>query len=1008
MPSLLDLDALMACDVPADAAAVFTPHLSIDLMPHQHAGVDWMIHAEELIGGGVLADVPGMGKTASIMALIDAAPCPTFLTAPAGSLEKVKATVVICTKETHSQWIASFDRWNRAQNRLQVETFGGTKGDHGLSAAQVRAADVILVDYSTMLNEFDHMVDETRVRTTRRGEVRVECSILNQFDFWRVVVDEVQYIDNGGKGASVVRKVATGRRWAVSATPFKNGLESIKTVLSFIVGLPYLEARNWRGIVESYEAEEEGSLEALRAFLQPLVLRRKKDVLSLPQQHPVELFVDPSAAELAAHGLWILRNCVRAFKTEVFEDGSIAEWSPFSVNEMVSMAQNSLIAPTIPITRAAHQKLSVEAARTLRRDRLGLDVGGVFGAYRQNLVSIAGSLCKFAPSRARAARNALNLSELSEQMRADLAQRLHKVSEATRADLLHLPESEFTHLVGMDKEQCLLDAVKLYGLVTSGDSAPVFASALRHFDVIPPARPVVIGETCMVCQDEIEEGDHAIDCPCPEAHPFHKACLGHWRSAGQANSDRCPACRYLIEEPCCFSAMTEQQREREVAQREDTREQRLQDAAARRRGLVTAADVAGRGNVGSSLVESTTLLQTLDRAAAAAGSGAVLETTAKVQKLIDLLEQPDLGIALDEKVIVYTTSQEALPLLQRALLKRPTPIHALVLNGQNAKTAGDRFRNGEPPDGRGDIRTYRVLLIKASLAVSGTGAAGLDLPVATKVILLDQMPADLKRQCADRVHRIGQEKETSVIQISANHSIDGPLKSYFEDDRPNATLRPYIQRAYAETMAHLRALAGMPAAEDPQLDGDPPVGVAPLAPMPQSDEDVEDDEHDEHEGGGSSSGASSSSAGQCLPPQGPLAARSLWDILPSVSDHDVTAAEAALSAAQAKLRAAADATNAAREAYVTEAAEEMRQQLSQPDGAALATFALPTTSKKRRFDELTSRCRELEGALGEEEARVRATRQRLDHRNQCVEQIRDCEERIRNCEAFIRREHAAE
>lgn len=378
----------LVSDVPENPPQIPLPHLQGQkLKTHQLAGVHWMCdielgHIHECLTGGVLADPPGMGKTLQMAALVDANPRgPIDLEA---RIDEVSATLIVCTKETRTQWLDTFQTFGKEDNRLNVLEFGGTRSSSDLTLTDIRRADVVVVDYHVALHEFKYS-SEAAPRTTRQGQVDVPCSILRKVEFQRVVVDEVQYMENGGQAQDVIRNIRAVHHWAVSATPLKNGVASLTRLLEF-VSPGYLTACGWHPLINDYSAGDTGVADRLVDIVKPVILRRHKAILGLPVQHEVTVNVELSAAEIALHGLWIASNISMGLEAG----------ATFSEAEMLSMARSSLLDPSILIKLADRQRRGAGRMRSTRRENLrGESFGaGVINGYAQNLVKIAGNLIK--------------------------------------------------------------------------------------------------------------------------------------------------------------------------------------------------------------------------------------------------------------------------------------------------------------------------------------------------------------------------------------------------------------------------------------------------------------------------------------------------------------------------------------------------------------------------------------------------------------------------------------
>jgi E3 ubiquitin-protein ligase SHPRH len=128
-------------------------------------------------------------------------------------------------------------------------------------------------------------------------------SLLAQFGFWRVVLDEAQLVANSSSVAAVVASSLWRRHaWVVTGTPISSKLDEIKGLLEFLAAEPYHHGPVWRGLLQnSYEAQSVGGLLSLRSLLRGVMLRRSKaDVageLELPPCTREDKWVQLSSVE---------------------------------------------------------------------------------------------------------------------------------------------------------------------------------------------------------------------------------------------------------------------------------------------------------------------------------------------------------------------------------------------------------------------------------------------------------------------------------------------------------------------------------------------------------------------------------------------------------------------------------------------------------------------------------------------------------------------------------------
>ena len=237
--------------------------LTVELLPFQREGVQFMISRErDAPGGGILADDMGLGKTVQLTALMLAhpAPPPTELAAAAadGGLCPCGATLVVVPASIVDQWARELER---LAPQLNVVRFNGTtarKGAPTVPTEKLASADIVLVTYECLRSEAARVArGEVEVRTFRHGrQSDAAPSALRLLKFWRVVLDEVQFAQDGKKHGQVVRQVAAVHRWAVSGTPARATafLDDCEQLVDFVRGPTWKASSGWRELVDAVKA----------------------------------------------------------------------------------------------------------------------------------------------------------------------------------------------------------------------------------------------------------------------------------------------------------------------------------------------------------------------------------------------------------------------------------------------------------------------------------------------------------------------------------------------------------------------------------------------------------------------------------------------------------------------------------------------------------------------------------------------------------------------------------
>jgi hypothetical protein len=269
-----------------------------------HSSAKPLAPAHTLLRGGILADAPGLGKTAELAALILAHPFdPTVADTSANGntmrergvedkVTRVKTTLVVVTDSILEQWIGELRRFTPGltvaafpDDVPDLQRLGGSRA--GCSSKDVAAAvtaveglDVLVITYG-------------RLRNLTHGPV---CEALrNCISWWRVVLDEAQTCFNATSAAALaVSHLWKANVWCTTGTPIGHTLDDLHGLFEILDSDPWASQRALTSLmVEPYEEREPGSYGRMHALLRSVMLRREAD-------HP-----DVVAATHLARPVWI-------------------------------------------------------------------------------------------------------------------------------------------------------------------------------------------------------------------------------------------------------------------------------------------------------------------------------------------------------------------------------------------------------------------------------------------------------------------------------------------------------------------------------------------------------------------------------------------------------------------------------------------------------------------------------------------------------------------------------
>jgi superfamily II DNA or RNA helicase len=228
--------------------------LNQTLKPYQLAGVQWLWDLFQLRIGGILADDMGLGKTAQALSFLQY-----------GYHKKaIKKVLVIVPVSLTFNWVAESEKFTPDLNVSVFEP----------KDTETLKANVVVCTYSLL--SLHHKLFEKEV-----------------FDV--VIFDEAQYLKNIGTNRfKSSEHIKAKFKIALTGTPIENNLAELYALFHLVApGLLGSRQDFQRHYVKPEELPEE-SVEFLRAKLKPLILRRRKQDLSLelPDKTENQIYVE--------------------------------------------------------------------------------------------------------------------------------------------------------------------------------------------------------------------------------------------------------------------------------------------------------------------------------------------------------------------------------------------------------------------------------------------------------------------------------------------------------------------------------------------------------------------------------------------------------------------------------------------------------------------------------------------------------------------------------------------
>jgi len=137
-----------ADDVPPPPPVDIPRQITVPMLPFQKEGLAWMCQQEETtVGGGVLADEMGMGKTIQAISLLLA--------------RKLKEPcLVVCPMAAVPQWVQEIEKFT-TKDALRVMVYHGAQ--RARTAAEFKRSDVVITTYQTLENDYRKETNKQRM-----------------------------------------------------------------------------------------------------------------------------------------------------------------------------------------------------------------------------------------------------------------------------------------------------------------------------------------------------------------------------------------------------------------------------------------------------------------------------------------------------------------------------------------------------------------------------------------------------------------------------------------------------------------------------------------------------------------------------------------------------------------------------------------------------------------------------------------------------------------------------
>ena len=231
--------------------------------------------------GGILADMMGLGKTLSILALAVGAlkegeewakDQPQTKNSEFPLLRNSKATLLVAPLSVVANWEEQI-LTHIKRDTLSYYIYHGANRSSDIE--ELAKYDIVITTYSTVSSEF-----------SRRSRKR-DGSPLLQTNFFRIVLDEAHIIrEQSTRQFQAISKLCAQRRWAVTGTPVQNRLDDLGALIKFLRIKPFDESGGFNQyILGPFKNADPEILPKLRVLVDSITLRRLKDRIDLPPRN---------------------------------------------------------------------------------------------------------------------------------------------------------------------------------------------------------------------------------------------------------------------------------------------------------------------------------------------------------------------------------------------------------------------------------------------------------------------------------------------------------------------------------------------------------------------------------------------------------------------------------------------------------------------------------------------------------------------------------------------------
>ena len=299
--------------------------------------------------GGILADYMGLGKTRTMICLVEA----TREKRPAidnlvGTLIRSTGTLIVCPVSLMRQWHLEIKTCTTVQYKPRVLFFYGTTKKK-MSLFEIAKYDYVITSYNTLAAD---VLDG--------GSITAPTRKISNILWYRIILDEAHYIRNPRSQLSrACCALHSERRWCVTASPIMNRLSDLFALFKFMKIPAFSDPVWFRRNIEipmggdANEEMKEKAQRQLQVLLRSILLQREastlvhgQPILRLPDKEIIEEAIELTAEERDFYQA-IHDRAVVKLDTLVRRDTAITSYA--RAFEMLVRCRQALLHPYIVV-----------------------------------------------------------------------------------------------------------------------------------------------------------------------------------------------------------------------------------------------------------------------------------------------------------------------------------------------------------------------------------------------------------------------------------------------------------------------------------------------------------------------------------------------------------------------------------------------------------------------------------------------------------------------------------